>query len=256
MPQEWFRYHLLPTEPLKNQSGKESTWRKLYFYRERHRVAEEPCLGCICTVLSVFKGEVANACLYTRSYLGFLPWLNPACPDCIKKAARVNAQMFLCVTASSWQKDLQLETCWFFFVVLVWFFAVWVQTEDQEHREIPAVCKVGVEQRKGKWWVGSAGETGGVSDGRDEELMVTLGFVPHVSCGGLDLHSIWWGDGGVREREQTSGVHPGHDFLCVLMGNTSFGAEPDHKTVAKIQEMPCYRVTLGPFSTTERANSG
>lgn len=38
----------------------------------------------------------------------------------------MNAQMFLCVTASSWQKDLLLE---------MWCFAVWVQREDQEHRE-------------------------------------------------------------------------------------------------------------------------
>lgn len=45
----------------------------------------------------------------------------------------MNAQMFLCVTASSWQKDLLLE---------MWCFSVWVQTGDQAHREKPAVFSV------------------------------------------------------------------------------------------------------------------
>lgn len=47
----------------------------------------------------------------------------------------MNAQMFLCVTASSWQKDLLLH---------MWCFSVWVQTEDQVHEEKP---KEGAEQR-------------------------------------------------------------------------------------------------------------
>lgn len=47
----------------------------------------------------------------------------------------MNAQMFLCVTASSWQKDLLLH---------MWCFSVWVQTEHQVHEEKP---KEGAEQR-------------------------------------------------------------------------------------------------------------
>lgn len=94
-------------------------------------------------------------------------------------------------------------------------------------------------------------EAGSVSDGWDEELMVTLGFVAHVSCGGLELHSIRWGEGGVKEQERSAGVHPGHDLLCVLIGNTNMGTEPDLKMVAKIQQVQCCRVTQGPLSTTE-----
>lgn len=49
----------------------------------------------------------------------------------------MNAQMFLCVTASSWQKDLLLEMC---------CFSVWVQTGDQAHREEPAVFSVRLQR--------------------------------------------------------------------------------------------------------------
>lgn len=132
------RYHLLLTEPLKNPSDGTGVCEQMAPHRQEISAWAECLINPAANIANVwrspiFKEVAAVFCLYARSYLCFLRWLNPTCLECIKKAARMNAQMFLCAAASSWQRDLLLEMCWF---------SVWVQTEFQEHQEKAAVFSV------------------------------------------------------------------------------------------------------------------